>query len=306
MIKGGGIKKYFYRKLRKPEVYALVGKAGTGKSFRSRLIMEKHSIELMIDDGLLIRGHRILAGRSAKRESTKIAAVKRAVFQDDKQAETVRQVLEREKFRRILILGTSEHMVGIITERLALPYPSRVIYIQDVATQDEIARAQESRRISGKHVIPLPVVEVRQHYSHRILETVRFIFSSPFRFGKGKVVEKTVVQPPLSRLGRISITDTALSQMIMHCLAERTPEAVIKKIKIDPSPQGYKVEVEVEFPQHTELGETLFDLQRYTASHIEQYSGINMDQLHLTVTGISGGKSVKSTQTGTKNENGNR
>jgi len=49
-------------------IYALVGKAGSGKSFRARLVAEKHQIDLIIDDGLLIRDHRILAGKSAKRE----------------------------------------------------------------------------------------------------------------------------------------------------------------------------------------------------------------------------------------------
>ena len=39
-------------------VFALVGKAGSGKSFRARLVAEKHQIDLIIDDGLLIRDHR--------------------------------------------------------------------------------------------------------------------------------------------------------------------------------------------------------------------------------------------------------
>ena len=48
-------------------VIALVGKSGTGKSFRARLVMEKYNIDLLIDDGLLIRDQKIVAGTSAKR-----------------------------------------------------------------------------------------------------------------------------------------------------------------------------------------------------------------------------------------------
>ena len=46
-------------------VFALVGESGTGKSFRAKLLSEKYGIEAMIDDGLLIRDDRILAGKSA-------------------------------------------------------------------------------------------------------------------------------------------------------------------------------------------------------------------------------------------------
>ena len=47
-------------------VYALVGESGTGKSFRAKLLGEKLGIELIIDDGLLIKNDKIIAGHSAK------------------------------------------------------------------------------------------------------------------------------------------------------------------------------------------------------------------------------------------------
>ena len=53
-------------------VFALVGESGTGKSFRAKLLAEKYGIEAMIDDGLLIKDDKILAGKSAKHEKTYI------------------------------------------------------------------------------------------------------------------------------------------------------------------------------------------------------------------------------------------
>ena len=53
-------------KLRGITVYALVGKSGTGKSFRARLLAEKLDVTYIIDDGLLIHKENIVAGRSAK------------------------------------------------------------------------------------------------------------------------------------------------------------------------------------------------------------------------------------------------
>ena len=71
--------KDFYWLIKGIAVYALVGESGTGKSFRAKLLTQKYGIELLIDDGLLIRDDKILAGHSAKKEKTFLGAVKIAV-----------------------------------------------------------------------------------------------------------------------------------------------------------------------------------------------------------------------------------
>lgn len=281
------IKNMFNRQMRNSrniEVFALVGKAGTGKSFRARLLMGKYGIELMVDDGLLIHDQHIIAGRSAKREENRFKAVKRAVFQYEDHRIEVRNAIRSEKCRKILLLGTSEHMVGLIAERLELPVPGKLIYIQDIATTDEIDRAQRSRKVHGKHVIPLPVVEVKQHYSHRILDSIKFgLESKPWFFRRPKTVEKTIVQPPYGRLGRISISEAALSQMIMHCIAEQAEDADILKLIIDSTPHGYKIEALLRCTHHTILPQKLYKLQQYTVEHVTKYSGIEIKSLDFTV-----------------------
>jgi ABC-type transporter Mla maintaining outer membrane lipid asymmetry ATPase subunit MlaF len=64
------------------EILCIIGKSGTGKSFRAKLLAQKYGIELIVDDGLLIRDQKILAGRSAKKEKAYMAAVKTALFHD--------------------------------------------------------------------------------------------------------------------------------------------------------------------------------------------------------------------------------
>ena len=273
----------------KIKVYALVGNSGTGKSFRARLITDKYQIDLMVDDGLLIRDHQILAGRSAKRETNRIRAVKRAIFNDPDHAEEVKSALDREKFNSILIIGTSEKMVAKITDHLNLPYPDQLIFIEDVSTTEEIAMAQESRRVQGKHIIPVPVVEVRKDPGHRILDTIRFfIRKHPILFWKKNVVEKTVVQPAFSRRGKISISECALSQMIMHCVEEFNPEIKIRKIIIDDQTKDYGIEVEVKIMFGLQIGASLSELQQYIIHWIEKYSGIHISKLDFTVEHVTG------------------
>ena len=51
----------------KMEVFALIGESGTGKSYKSILVADNNGIDTIIDDGLLIKDGKKLAGSSAKR-----------------------------------------------------------------------------------------------------------------------------------------------------------------------------------------------------------------------------------------------
>lgn len=291
------IRRFIFRqktKAQKVKVYALVGKAGTGKSFRARLITEKYGIDLMIDDGLLIRGHRILSGRSAKREKNRVTAIKRAIFEDASHAGEVRAALDNEKFKSILLIGTSVKMVERIASRLDLPYPDQLLYIEDVATEDEIVQARESRKKRGKHVIPVPVIQVKQDPSQRILDSIRlFMKTHPFLFWKKEIVEKTVVQPPYSRRGRLSISESALSQMIMHCVEEFAPGVKIVKIIIEAGLSGYEIEIRMSLPFRMHVPDLLSGLQEYIIKNVEAYSGIHIEELDLTVDKIEGESHAK-------------
>ena len=57
------------------KVYALVGRSGTGKSHHSMWVARENNIDYIIDDGLLVSDNKIIAGKSAKREPTKVASV---------------------------------------------------------------------------------------------------------------------------------------------------------------------------------------------------------------------------------------
>lgn len=83
--------------LRGVQVMGLVGRSGTGKSFRAQLLAQKFGIDIIIDDGLLIRDQNILAGRSAKREKGKITAVKTALFTDNAHSMEVLTALQHQR-----------------------------------------------------------------------------------------------------------------------------------------------------------------------------------------------------------------
>ncbi|GHV71218.1 hypothetical protein AGMMS49928_22060 [Spirochaetia bacterium] len=270
---------------RRIKVYALVGESGTGKSFRAKLVAQKYDIEFIIDDGLLIRDNRILAGHSAKKEKTFLAAVKVALFDEKAQRDEVARKLQVEKVKKVLVLGTSEKMVNKIAMRLQLPAPDRIIKIEDIASQDDIERAIRTRRIEGKHVIPVPSIEVKRSYPNIFYDAIKI-----FRRKKGpllgvapQVHEKSVVRPEYSKRGKVIISEAALSQMVIHCVDEYNEEIRIKKIQVREDTMGYRLVITIDVPYGTQLGGNIHDLQRYIIDNIERYTGILIEEVNIII-----------------------
>ena len=122
----------------KIEVYAFVGPSGTGKSYRAQMVAGEKGIEYIIDDGLLIKGNEVIAGESAKKAPTKIETVKHALFYTDEEKQEITKAFKKYKPDKILILGTSDGMVQKIAANLGLPQIKETVYIQDVATKQEM------------------------------------------------------------------------------------------------------------------------------------------------------------------------
>lgn len=279
------------QKISKITVFALVGESGTGKSFRAKLLAEENNISAIIDDGLLIEDDKIIAGRSAKREKTYMGAVRVALFDDKDHRDSVAKVLRKNHIKRILIIGTSEKMVSKIAIRLQLPQPQKIIHIEDIATEEEIEKAQKSRHVEGKHVIPVPSIEVKKKYPQIFSDSVRDFLSKHNIFTKkqngGKLIEKSIVQPEFSKKGRIEISEAALIQMTMHCVNECDPDVTIKKITIKKDSRGYRLIVTVDVPFGTQLTGKVHRLQQYIIDKIESYTGILIEEVSIVIDKIS-------------------
>ena len=80
-------------------------------------------------------------------------------------------------------------MVQKIALRLQLPPPQKIIKIEEIASREEIEKAIRSRQIEGKHVIPVPAIEVKRSYPRIFYKSIREflskrkvrIRSNPFR-----------------------------------------------------------------------------------------------------------------------------
>lgn len=198
--------------------FGLVGKSGTGKSYQAMNVCKEKEIEYIIDDGLFISRGKILEGISAKRQATKVGAIKTALFTEDSHRDAVVKKIIESKPKSILILGTSNGMIKRIANRLDLPEASEIIKIEEITTEKEIETAVRQRKELGKHVIPVPTFQLKKHFSGYFLDPLQ-IFKG--WGGKHNYNEKSVVRPTYSYLGDYVIFDNVISD-IVACLAEDT------------------------------------------------------------------------------------
>ncbi|MGL4986875.1 MAG: hypothetical protein ACRC5H_07040 [Treponemataceae bacterium] len=272
-------------------VYALVGASGTGKSFRAKLLAQKYNINLIIDDGLLIKDDKIIAGHTAKREKTFLGAVRIALFDDKPHRDEIAKALKQYKAVKILLLGTSEKMVNKIAQRLQLPQPSKIIKIEDIATKEEIKMAINSRKYEGKHVIPVPSIEVKRNYPRIFYDSIKVFLKkgkNPFTLSKNKeVFEKSVVRPEFSKAKAITISESALSQMTIHCISEFDNQIKVKKLTIKTDKVSYKIVIFIDVPFGLQLTGKIYAMQTYIIDNIEKYTGILLTDCDIIIDKIT-------------------
>lgn len=209
------------------EVIGFYGPPGTGKSDRALVIAYENKASCIIDDGILIYHSRIVAGKSAKREESRLKAVRRAIFWDKEQRDEVKAALLKINPKRVLILGTSDRMVVTIAKALELPMPSKYIRIEDVARPEDMLKANEARNKEGKHVIPVPTMELKPYFKGYMVDPLRFLRSrkkEPKRFSEWN--ERSVVRPVFSYYGKLTFSDKVIEDLVNYAAGG------LKKIKI--------------------------------------------------------------------------
>jgi len=280
--------RYAFWKIKGSKTLALVGKSGTGKSFRSKLVAEKYHCQLIIDDGLLIKGDRIIAGKSAKRAENVLGAVRAAVFDDEEHQKQVAAAIQKQKYRRILIIGTSEKMVYKIAQRLNLPQPEKILHIEDIATKDEIENAMRIRYTEGKHVIPVPSIEVTRNYPQIVYDSLRVFlkgnksWKNLFR-GHKDGYEKTIVRPEFSKYSKAQIGEAALKQMVVQCLSEFDSQVQVKSVSVLMKAEGYGLRVRLRIPIEHQILSTMGELQEYIADSLEKYGSIFVASVDIEI-----------------------
>lgn len=270
--------------LEKIKVFAFVGPSGTGKSYRAQMVAAENDIHFIIDDGLLIHDNEVIAGNSAKKADTKIETVKKALFLSAEESKEIQNALKKYKAESILLLGTSDGMVEKIAENLKLPKISKTIYINDVATEEEMETARRIRVTEGKHVIPVPTFEIKKDFSGYLLDPLQ-IFKS---MGNGKkyISEKSIIRPTFSYMGNFTISDNVFKQLAEY-LANKLDEVKrVLKTRVTNSEEGAIIYMEIEVVYGCNVKETLRDFKQKAIREIENWTSMNVAKMDVVAKSI--------------------
>ena len=269
----------------KIKVYAFVGPSGTGKSYRAQMVAGEYNIHYIIDDGLFIKDNEVIAGNSAKKAPTKIETVKHALFLTEEEKIEIKKAIKKYKPESILILGTSDGMVEKIAANLNLPKIEKIIYIDEIATKEEMETARRIRKTEGKHVIPVPTFEIKKDFSGYILDPLQ-IFKTKGRGKDPYISEKSIIRPTFSYLGNFTISDNVFRQIAEHLASKTDFIHKVLKTRVEKSEAGPYIYMEVIVNYGYNIVEGLAEFKDKSKKEIEKLTTMNVQKIDIVAKGI--------------------
>lgn len=262
---------------------AFVGPSGTGKSYRSVMVSQKYGADAIIDDGLLISHGKVIAGSSAKKEPTKIASVKHALFMRSYQVSEVKRAIKKNKVNCLMILGTSDGMVEKIAHNIGAEPIEQIIRIEDVATEEEMNMARRMRVEEGKHVIPVPTLEIKKEFSGFFLHPLRRFQKNLDTEVDSGAADKSIVRPTFSYMGDYTISDNVINSIAIHEAYKIKGLLKVQNINLRKTGHGVHIDMTVFLEYGCDIFSICRDIQLAVRDNVERYTSINARRVNILV-----------------------
>jgi uncharacterized alkaline shock family protein YloU len=75
--------------------------------------------------------------------------------------------------------------------------------------------------------------------------------------------------------------------MILHCVDEYDGDIQVRKIKVKSSRAGYGINMFIDVPYGKSLGAQLHELREYILIKLQQYTGIILNTMEISVDRVS-------------------
>lgn len=269
------------------QVYAFVGKTGTGKSYNAQKVAKKNGIRYIIDDAILIKDNKVIAGKSAKTEASKIASVKAAIFLDDKRRQKMKEAIEKENIDKLLILGTSDKMVETIADNLGLGKIFNTIYIEEIATKEQIEEARRSRTEEGKHIVPVPTFEIKKQFSGYFLDSLKIFNFFNKDSDEVDMSEKTIIRPTYSYLGNFVISDSVINEIISYTISKIPGVSKVMHVSTQKYSGGMKLDIDIAVKFGYSIPKLYNEIKNAVIYSVDKSTGINLFGIGINVKSIS-------------------
>lgn len=268
------------------EIISFTGKSGTGKSYNAIRIAVERKIEAIIDDGLFIYKGQVIAGSSAKKCPTRAAAMRAALFDSEKHAESVKRAIARCKPERLMIIGTSDKMVNWIIKALDLHEPDERLYIEDFTTEEDRELAYHSRHDEGKHVIPAPMGELKHDFAGYFMNPRQF-FQNLVGGNQGKEYNSsrdfTVVRPQFSYSGKFTISVQVIRDIVRINADDFKTFLSIVRINQHGGANKLNIDIDVKLLRNKRAIKACKKFQKRVFTEVESITSFSMNGVNIRI-----------------------
>lgn len=268
------------------QVYAFVGKSGTGKSYNAQDVAKKYGIRYIIDDAILIKNTKVIAGKSAKTEANFIASVKAAIFLDEARRKEMKRVIENENPDKLLILGTSDDMIKKIITNLELEEVCHTVYIEEIASKEQIEIARKSRTEDGKHVVPVPTLEIKNQFSGYFLDSLKILNFFNKDEESERLTEKTIIRPTYSYLGNFYISPNVINDIVSYVVSKVDGVAKVSKVNTQKYVDGMKLDIDIAIIYGKNILKLSSEIKNVVVYAVDNATGINLFGININVKSI--------------------
>ncbi|TCO76414.1 Asp23/Gls24 family envelope stress response protein [Marinisporobacter balticus] len=263
------------------KIIGLVGSSGTGKSYRAISLAHEKDIDYIIDDGLLIKGNKILGGKSAKRQNTSVTAVKTALFMHKEHREEVMNAIKKEEPNGILILGTSKRMIQKIATQLKVDGIYEYVSIEEISSEEERKIAKKQRTELGKHVIPVPTFEIKKNFSGYFIDPLKILRKK--KDDTMQISEKSIVRPTFSYMGKYTISDKVISDLTQHAVKQIKGIDKVLRVNVRNYPDGIVMHIEFTILYGKPIHKLVRNAQEKIKQEVEDMTALNIVAINVVI-----------------------
>ena len=181
-------------------------------------------------------------------------------------------------------------MIHRICQALDLPEASQFIRIEDVSCPSEIAKARAIRLKEGKHIIPVPTMELKPHFQGYLLDPIRSFF-----YGRnGKQIsnfERSVVRPVFSYYGKLTFSNEVLEALVRHALKQNGGVTKINRLRVainyNSTRNGLAIILSLTIAYGQNIKKLMSRIRKAIQQEVEYTTGMAVEILKITVRGIS-------------------
>ena len=168
-----------------------------------------------------------------------------------------------------------------------MPSIQKIIHIEDIATRSEIEEARFHRLKEGKHIIPVPTIELKPHFSGYLIDPIQSFFKRS-RTKRRRLGEKSIVRPIFSYYGKLVIDDSAIRSIVWSVIGGKSFVHKVGAIKVShryegEEDRGLDISCEITLSYGNHIPTLIEQTQNKVCEAVEFMTGMIVNSINIAV-----------------------